>query len=67
MASMSFVTSVRPSLSLSALVSLAPTGQIFVKFGMGTFHGSLWRNCRFGWNRTTVWDITHVYVYSLLL
>jgi len=65
-APMGFVTSVRPSFRVSALVSVAPTGQSFVKFGTGTFQGNLSRNYRFGPNPTTIWEILREYLSTFI-
>jgi len=51
----------RLSVRVSALVSVAPTGPIFAKFGIGTFHGNLSRDHRFGSNRTTILDVVREY------
>jgi hypothetical protein len=40
----------------------APTGLIIVKFGAGDFHENLWRNSKFGENRTT--RPKYVYIFD---
>jgi hypothetical protein len=55
------------SICLSARISEAPTGQIFVKFDIGSFYGNLSRNSKFGENLTKISGTLHEDLRTFIL
>jgi hypothetical protein len=56
--------------SLSAWNNSAPTGRIFMKFGIGVFFGSLSRKFKFHYNLTRMTGTLHkvkIYIFNNIL